>query len=100
MRVSLAGGHSIDAPEPIFGLAVTGVINTAKVKQNSTALAGSQLFLAKPLGIGIHTTTEKLLLPEHHGLAIQIMCQLNKLGMELANIAGVTAMTDVMGFVC
>lgn len=58
--------------------------------------------MTKPLGIGIHTTAEKkkLLLPEHHGLATQIMCQLNKLGMELANIAGVTAMTDVTGFVC
>lgn len=98
--ISLAGGHSIDAPEPIFGLAVTGVINTAKVKKNSTAVAGSQLFLTKPLGIGIHTTAEKkkLLLPEHQGLATQIMCQLNKSGSELANIEGVTAMTDVTGF--
>ncbi|HGJ5872525.1 MAG TPA: selenide, water dikinase SelD [Arsenophonus apicola] len=98
--ISLAGGHSIDAPEPIFGLAVTGVINTAKVKKNSTALAGSQLFLTKPLGIGIHTTAEKkkLLLPEHQGLATKIMCQLNKSGTELANIEGVTAMTDVTGF--
>ncbi|MER2474783.1 selenide, water dikinase SelD [Photorhabdus laumondii] len=98
--IVLAGGHSIDAPEPIFGLAVTGIVNIDRVKQNSAAKAGSQLFLTKPLGIGVLTTAEKkgLLLPEHQGIAIETMCRLNKLGMDFAEVAGVTAMTDVTGF--
>lgn len=98
--ITLAGGHSIDAPEPIFGLAVTGIVNIDRVKQNSAAKAGCQLLLTKPLGIGVLTTAEKkgLLLPEHQGVAIETMCRLNKLGMDLAEVAGVTAMTDVTGF--
>ncbi|WP_448511515.1 selenide, water dikinase SelD [Photorhabdus laumondii] len=98
--IVLAGGHSIDAPEPIFGLAVTGIVNIDRVKQNSAAKAGSQLFLTKPLGIGVLTTAEKkgLLLPEHQGIAIETMCRLNKLGMDFAEVAGITAMTDVTGF--
>ncbi|PQQ28461.1 selenide, water dikinase SelD [Photorhabdus luminescens] len=98
--IVLAGGHSIDAPEPIFGLAVTGIVNIDRVKQNSAAKAGCQLLLTKPLGIGVLTTAEKkgLLLPEHQGVAIETMCRLNKLGMDLAEVAGVTAMTDVTGF--
>ncbi|HEY3983971.1 selenide, water dikinase SelD [Cedecea sp.] len=98
--ISLAGGHSIDAPEPIFGLAVTGVVPTERVKKNSSAEAGCKLFLTKPLGIGVLTTAEKksLLKPEHKGLAAETMCQLNKVGAEFADIAGVTAMTDVTGF--
>ena len=69
--IALAGGHSIDAPEPIFGLAVTGVVPTERVKKNSTAEAGCKLFLTKPLGIGVLTTAEKksLLKEEHKGLA-------------------------------
>ena len=57
--ISLAGGHSIDAPEPIFGLAVTGVIATDRVKRNASAEAGCKLYLTKPLGIGVLTTAEK-----------------------------------------
>jgi len=98
--IALAGGHSIDAPEPIFGLAVTGVVPTARVKKNSTAEAGCKLFLTKPLGIGILTTAEKksLLQPEHQGLARDVMCQMNIAGAAFANIPGVKAMTDVTGF--
>ncbi|MDF7658434.1 selenide, water dikinase SelD [Erwiniaceae bacterium L1_54_6] len=98
--IALAGGHSIDAPEPIFGLAVTGIVDVARVKKNSAAQAGCQLFLTKPLGIGILTTAEKkgLLRPEHQTLAAEVMCQLNKAGAEFAQLAGVTAMTDVTGF--
>ena len=98
--IALAGGHSIDAPEPIFGLAVTGIVDVARVKKNSAAQAGCQLFLTKPLGIGILTTAEKkgLLRPEHHSLAADIMCQLNKAGAEFAKLDGVSAMTDVTGF--
>lgn len=98
--IALAGGHSIDAPEPIFGLAVTGVINTEKVKKNASAEVGCKLFLTKPLGIGVLTTAEKKgkLKPEHVGLATQVMCQMNLVGAAFAEIDGVTAMTDVTGF--
>ncbi|CNK00029.1 selenophosphate synthetase [Yersinia mollaretii] len=98
--ISLAGGHSIDAPEPIFGLAVTGIVSTEQVKKNSAAKAGCKLFLTKPLGIGILTTAEKRsrLRPEHQGVATETMCQLNKSGADFAHISGVTAMTDVTGF--
>ena len=98
--IHLAGGHSIDSPEPIFGLAVTGRVDLKHLKQNSTAVAGDQLFLTKPLGVGILTTAEKQgkLQPEHARLAVDNMMKLNKVGAELAAIDGVTAMTDVTGF--
>lgn len=98
--ITLAGGHSIDAPEPIFGLAVTGVINTDKVKKNASATAGCKLFLTKPLGIGVLTTAEKKgkLKAEHQGLATEVMCQMNTIGAKFAEIAGISAMTDVTGF--
>ncbi|UBX48692.1 selenide, water dikinase SelD [Providencia alcalifaciens] len=98
--ISLAGGHSIDSPEPIFGLAVTGVVNTDYVKKNSAASADCELFLTKPLGIGVLTTAEKkgVLAPEHAHLAAETMCQMNKFGAVVAPLDGVTAMTDVTGF--
>lgn len=99
--IALAGGHSIDSPEPIFGLAVTGVIHTEKVKKNSSVDAqGCNLYLTKPLGIGILTTAEKKgkLRPEHKGLATEIMCQMNKIGSQFSEIEGIKAMTDVTGF--
>ena len=98
--IHLAGGHSIDSPEPIFGLAVTGRVELAHLKQNCTAKAGDQLFLTKPIGVGILTTAEKQgrLRPEHARLAVESMMKLNTIGAELATIDGVTAMTDVTGF--
>ncbi|MGF1737598.1 selenide, water dikinase SelD [Photobacterium satsumensis] len=98
--ISLAGGHSIDAPEPIFGLAVTGIVDTDRVKRNNQAEAGCKLYLTKPLGIGVLTTAEKKskLRDEHRGLARDWMCQLNKPGADFANVEGVKAMTDVTGF--
>jgi selenide,water dikinase len=98
--ISLAGGHSIDAPEPIFGLAVTGTIQIDQLKPNNTAKAGDHLFLTKPLGIGILTTAQKKkkIQEEHITLAIETMCQLNKIGAELSSIKGVNAITDVTGF--
>ena len=98
--IALAGGHSIDASEPIFGLAVTGVIPTEKVKRNASATAGCQLFLTKPLGIGILTTAEKrgILKPEHKYLARDAMCQMNLIGAEFSKLDEVKAMTDVTGF--
>ncbi len=98
--IPLAGGHSIDAPEPMFGLAVTGSIETRYLKRNDTAAVGDRLYLTKPLGIGILTTAEKQqrLRPEHRNIARDAMCELNDIGMALARIDGVTAMTDVTGF--
>ncbi|MBR9858470.1 MAG: selenide, water dikinase SelD [Gammaproteobacteria bacterium] len=98
--ISLAGGHSIDAPEPIFGLAVTGQIALDQVKRNDTAAAGDLLFLTKPLGIGILSTAQKkgVLLDEHATLAAETMCLLNKPGQDFATLEGVSAMTDVTGF--
>jgi len=98
--ISLAGGHSIDSPEPIFGLAVTGQVDLKNIKQNDTATEGCQLLLTKPLGVGILTTAQKkgVLACEHNQTAPDLMCQLNTPGYELAQIVGVKAMTDVTGF--
>lgn len=98
--ITLAGGHSIDCPEPIFGLAVTGLVEKSRLKQNNTATAGCQLYLTKPLGVGILTTAQKQkkLLPEHEFLARDVMCQMNRVGADVAALAGVEAITDVTGF--
>jgi selenide, water dikinase len=98
--IPLAGGHSIDSPEPIFGLAVNGLVDIKNIKQNNTAKAGDILYLSKPLGVGILTTAEKkgMLKPEHAGIAAKQMMQLNKAGEALGKIHGVSAMTDVTGF--
>ncbi len=98
--VHLAGGHSIDSPEPIFGLAVNGLIDIANIKQNNTARQGDLLFLTKKLGVGILTTAEKkgLLKEAHRQLAPQQMMQLNKVGEALGKLEYVHAMTDVTGF--
>ncbi|WP_434930885.1 selenide, water dikinase SelD [Shewanella sp. HL-SH4] len=98
--IMLAGGHSIDAPEPIFGLAVTGQVQLNDLKQNSTAKSDDKLYLTKPIGIGVLTTAQKQkkLKPEHNHIAIDAMCQLNKVGQDIAKIKGVNALTDVTGF--
>ena len=96
----LAGGHSIDAPEPIFGLAVTGIADPTHLKRNDAAQDGDGLILTKPLGIGILTTAEKQnkLQAQHAGLAAKVMCQPNDVGGALAALADVHALTDVTGF--
>jgi len=98
--IPLAGGHSIDSPEPIFGLAVNGLVEIANIKQNNLAQQGDLLFLTKPLGVGILTTAQKkgLLKPAHVGLAARQMMQLNKVGEALGKLKTVSAMTDVTGF--
>ena len=98
--IPLAGGHSIDAPEPIFGLAVTGRVPLKQLKRNDMARAGSKLFLTKPLGVGILTTAQKkkLLKDEHTHIARDAMCTLNKIGNDLSLLDGVSAITDVTGF--
>jgi selenide,water dikinase len=98
--IALAGGHSIDSPEPIFGLAVNGIVPINQLKQNTGAKPGDFLYLTKPLGIGILTTAEKksLLREEHRHLASSWMMKLNSIGKELSTIEGVHALTDVTGF--
>ena len=78
--IPLAGGHSIDNEEPLFGLAVTGEILISNLKQNSTATEGCSLFLTKPVGVGIFTTAQKrgLVKPEDFDQALQTMLTLNK----------------------
>ncbi len=98
--IPLAGGHSIDSAEPMFGLAVTGLVNIDNLKRNNTAMEGDRLFLTKPLGVGILSTAIKRgqIKPEHISVAISLMTQLNKAGESLGQLPGVTAMTDVTGF--
>lgn len=98
--IQLAGGHSIDAPEPIFGLAVTGIVKKSLLKKNNTAQAGCKLYLTKPLGTGILTTAQKKnkLKPSHQHVARDSMCRLNTIGFEIANMPQVKALTDVTGF--
>ena len=98
--IPLAGGHSIDSPEPIFGLAVTGRVMLDQLKANASAKVGDQLFLTKPLGVGMISTAQKkgVVKDEHIKAATKSMATLNKIGVELAQIEGVNAMTDVTGF--
>ncbi|MES2796786.1 MAG: selenide, water dikinase SelD [Bacteroidota bacterium] len=98
--IILAGGHSIDSPEPIFGLAVTGKIKIENLKQNNKAQLGDKLFLTKKLGVGILTTAQKkgILKTEHSQIAPLQMAQLNKFGAALGKYSFINAMTDVTGF--
>jgi selenide,water dikinase len=98
--IPLAGGHSIDSPEPIFGLAVTGIVDNENLKKNNSAEPGCALFLTKPLGIGILSTAQKMgiIEPGHIDPSVEAMCTLNTIGAELATLDGVVAMTDVTGF--
>ena len=98
--IPLAGGHSIDSPEPIFGLAVTGIMDTKNLKKNGGAKENDYLYLSKGLGVGILSTAQKkkIRLPEHDHIASDSMLQLNKLGASLASLEYVHAMTDVTGF--
>jgi selenide,water dikinase len=98
--IVLAGGHSIDNPEPLFGLAVTGLVDLKNLKRNDTATAGCSLYLTKPLGVGILATAQKdgKLLDEHADIAPNSMMKLNSIGEKLSVMEGVTALTDVTGF--
>ena len=98
--IPLAGGHSIDSTEPIFGLAVSGLVDIKNLKKNNTAKAGDVIFITKSLGVGVLSTAQKrgLIKEEHVAVMISQMTQLNKIGEALGKINGVTAMTDVTGF--
>ena len=98
--IPLAGGHSIDCPEPVFGLAVTGTVPVQYLKKNNTAREGDRLYLTKKIGIGITTTAQKreIVRPEHLKEAKRSMLTLNKIGEKLGQLPYVHALTDVTGF--
>ena len=98
--IPLAGGHSISISEPVFGLAVTGIMVAALVKKNNTIQKGDLLFLTKPLGIGVVGTAVKkgVAQQEHVNRALELMTRLNTEGPRLALLPGVHALTDVTGF--
>lgn len=98
--IPLAGGHSIDSPEPIFGLAVTGTVRKENVKKNNTATEGCLLYLTKPLGVGIITTAQKRGIAEPRDVeeAVKWMTELNTLGYEFGKYEYIKALTDVTGF--
>jgi selenide,water dikinase len=98
--IPLAGGHTIDALEPMFGLAVTGTVAIKHLKQNNKAQASDAIFLTKPIGTGILTTAMKrgLLQPQHYEAVLKQLTTLNKIGAVLGTMPQVHAMTDVTGF--
>ncbi|HEU5290065.1 MAG TPA: selenide, water dikinase SelD [Cyclobacteriaceae bacterium] len=98
--IPLAGGHSIDSPEPIFGLAVTGTVKKENLKKNNTGTIGCLLYLTKPIGVGIITTAQKrgVAIEEDVNEAVRMMTELNTLGYELGKLNYVKAMTDITGF--
>ncbi|PHQ27294.1 selenide, water dikinase SelD [Marinobacter guineae] len=98
--IALAGGHSINSPEPIFGLAVTGQVPLNRIVRNDTARPGDLLYLTKPVGVGILTSALKKHRIDDADLAaaVETMCTLNKVGEIFASVDEVHAMTDVTGF--
>jgi selenide, water dikinase len=98
--IQLAGGHSIDTAEPIFGLAVTGQVSINHLKKNSSAKEGSSLYLTKPLGVGIIATAQKrgIVSADDMRLAVNSMTKLNNVGQLFGELDYVNAMTDVTGF--
>jgi selenide,water dikinase len=100
VNIPLAGGHSIDSNDPNFVLAVTGSTLLKNLKKNNTAQAGDFLFLTKPIGVGIVSTSvkRKLIKEEHYKILLQQLTYVNNIGEALGKIEGVHAMTDVTGF--
>lgn len=98
--IPLAGGHTIDSSDPIFGLAVTGSVHPGNIKKNNTAQEGDLLFLTKPLGVGVMATAIKrgVLKEEHYRVLLKQLTTLNRIGEPLGQLPGVHAMTDVTGF--
>lgn len=98
--IELAGGHSIAAKDPIFGLSVNGTVHPHKIKTNNGAKAGDIIYLTKPLGIGVLATAlkrQKITAKDYVSL-VDTACRLNKIGSILGNHEEVHAMTDVTGF--
>lgn len=98
--IPIAGGHSIDSPEPIYGLVALGIVHPDKVKRNDRAQAGDVLVLGKPIGVGVLSAALKKgeLSADGYRQMIEITTQLNRTGTALSAMDGVHAMTDVTGF--
>lgn len=98
--IPLAGGHSINISDPIFGLAVTGLVPAGMVKRNNGAEEGCKLFLTKPIGIGLVSSAEKfgVVRESDREEALSLMTTLNRAGASISGIDGVKALTDVTGF--
>jgi selenide,water dikinase len=98
--IMIAGGHSIDTVEPIYGLVAIGIVDPKKLKRNSGAKAGDSIILSKPLGVGILSAALKKEQLSESGYRemIALTTKLNKPGVELAQLEGVHALTDVTGF--
>ena len=98
--IPIAGGHTIDSVEPIYGLVVLGLVHPSRIKRNADAKAGDKLILGKPLGVGILSAALKKGQLDDAGYAAMIAAttQLNKPGMALSALPGVHAITDVTGF--
>jgi selenide,water dikinase len=98
--IPVAGGHSIDCPEPVYGLAVIGICRPDQVRRNADARAGDALILTKPLGVGIYSAAIKkgVLPPSGYAEMIGTTTLLNRIGAELAEDRDVHAITDVTGF--
>lgn len=99
-NVPIAGGHSIDSPEPLFGLSVNGLVSKAQAVRNHTLEDGDLLFLTKPLGVGIFATALKRgkLEDAHYAALLELTTQRNEAGTKLAEAGLIRAMTDVTGF--
>jgi selenide,water dikinase len=98
--IPVAGGHSIDSVEPIYGLVAIGLVDPKHIKRNADARAGDKLVLGKPLGVGVYSAAFKkqLLDDDRYEVLIASTTQLNTPGPRLAQLAGVHALTDVTGF--
>lgn len=98
--IVVAGGHSIDSVEPIYGLAAIGVLDPQRLKRNADARAGDVLVLGKPLGVGVYSSALKkeVLNAEGYRQMVDSTTRLNAVGVPLAALQGVHAMTDVTGF--
>jgi selenide,water dikinase len=98
--IPIAGGHTIDSVEPIYGLVAIGLVNPAQVKRNAGAKPGDKLILGKALGVGIYSAALKKdkLNPGDYEAMVETTTQLNKPGQMLACLEGVHAVTDVTGF--
>lgn len=98
--IALAGGHSVDALEPMFGLSVNGLVKVKNLKRNSTCKEGDLIYITKKIGVGILATAlkRKVIKEEHQTLLIDQLKQLNQIGSVFGELEYVHAMTDITGF--